>query len=551
MIHRLNTFADGWMDALWNASLQGGVALLVVWCICRFVPRISPGFKVWLWRIAWFKILLAFFWSGSIDLPLLAPPSHLPVGIESAPVAPISQEVPFEAAHIEPSLNARAVLFIIWLLGVLCCVVHLGYQWIRSTRLKRRSSAVANEVLAEECSKLGIARLPALRESSGISAPVLIGILRPAILTPCRSVPDDQTRLMLAHELAHLKRRDLLWAWLPAICHTLFFFHPLLWLTRREWLLAQEIACDHLALRRSGASPAAYGNMLIDLVASPVPRPRFGTLSICETTQNLKRRILAMKTIGTRNSRGLMLAIFITTIAAVLPWRIVAQDEPRNTTSRIEHLEKENAELRAQLEKLKQAPPEPKPTSEELRVPEGTRLSGEKAARDFSQAQTAAEISAAEAELSALVSRYTDRHPKVLQAQKRLEQLKERQAAIKERRPSRTNDAASRQRDLYLEELALAQQYADSMRKQFEGGRTTHEEFFRAQQQLLRLKREIAGLDANRQALRHAVEEEIAMVERLVKEARKRVEIGTAPVGADLDLQRELLRLKRELLLLE
>jgi len=258
-----------------------------------------------------------------------------------------------------------------------------------------------------------------------------------------------------------------------------------------------------------------------------------------------------MKTIGTRNSRGLMLAIFITTIAAVLPWHIVAQDEPRNTTSRIERLEKENAELRAQLEKLKQAPPEPKPTSEELRVPEGTRLSGEKAARDFSQAQTAAEISAAEAELSALVSRYTDRHPKVLQAQKRLEQLKERQAAIKERRPSRTNDAASRQRDLYLEELALAQQYADSMRKQFEGGRTTHEEFFRAQQQLLRLKREIAGLDANRQALRHAVEEEIAMVERLVKEARKRVEIGTAPVGADLDLQRELLRLKRELLLLE
>jgi hypothetical protein len=246
-----------------------------------------------------------------------------------------------------------------------------------------------------------------------------------------------------------------------------------------------------------------------------------------------------------------MIAISITIIAAVVPWRIVAQDKPENANKRIEQLERENAELRAQLDKLKLTPPGPKPTAEELRVLEGTRLSGEKAARDFSQAQTAAEISATEAELSALRSQYTERHPKVLQAQKRLEQLKARQAAIKEQRPGRTNDVASRQRDLYLEELALAQQYADSMRKLFESGRTTHEEFFRAQQQLLRLKREIAGLDANREAVRHVVEEQIAMVERLLKEARKRVEIGTAPVGADLDLQRELLRLKRELLSLE
>jgi beta-lactamase regulating signal transducer with metallopeptidase domain len=551
MIDQLNMFANGWMQAVWRASVQGGCALLVLWCICRFVPRVSPAFKVWLWRIVWFKLLLAFVWSSSIDLPLLSSPPNTVAFIPPAPATSVPQEVAVAPLIVvEPSLNPGAIFLILWLFGVLCCLIHLGYQWRRSVRLKRSAQPIANDALVELCSKLGIPGMPTLGQSNAVPAPVLIGFLRPTIIVPTMPIAAQELRMMLAHELAHLKRRDLLWAWLPAFCHVVFFFHPLLWLTRREWLLAQEMACDELALRHSSGSAAAYGNMLIDLAAAAVPNARFGTLSICETTQNLKRRILAMKNIGTRNNRRLMIAILIPIIAAILPWRIVAQDEPNDPAKRIERLEKENAELRAQLGKLKESPAGQKLTPEELRALEESRLAGEKNARDFGQVQVAAEISAAEAELNALRNQYTDRHPKVLQAQTRLQQLKERQTT-KEHRSDRANDVTSRQRELYLEELALAQQYADSVRKLFESGRTTHEELFRAQQQLLKLKREIVGLDANREALKQAMQEEIAMVQRLLKETQDRVKLGISPKGEEFNLQRELLKLKRELLMLE
>lgn len=516
MIHRLNTLADGWLDALWNASVQGGAALVVVWCICRFVPRISPAFKVWLWRIAWLKLLLAFFWSGSIDLPLLVPPLPPAAPILPAPVSSISHELPIvPAAVIEPSLSASSVLFILWLFGIVCCVIHLGYQWNRSARLKRAASRVTNAALAEVCSKLGIARLPALRESTAISSPILTGVRRPTIVVPARSVANDELRMMLAHELAHLKRRDLLWGWLPAICRTLFFFHPLLWLTRREWLLAQEMACDELALGYAGVSPASYGNMLLELVSS---RPAFGTLGICETSKNLKRRILAMKTMGIRKSRWLMGAVLALSLTAILPWRIVAQEKPEDAAKRIEQLEKENAQLRVELEKLKQQAAKPNLSSELLRAAEDARLAEEERARLSRRARA---------------------------------NILEQNAIRQQSQLKRTEEVTARQRELYEEELALAQRYADSVRKAFETGRTTLEELSRAQRQVFAIKREIADLERDRAKVKETIEEEMAVVNRLLKDAQKRIEIGTAAPGHDLDLQRELLKLKRELLLLE
>ena len=51
-----------------------------------------------------------------------------------------------------------------------------------------------------------------------------------------------------AHELAHVRRRDLLWSGLAGLVRVLFFFHPLVWLAHREALVAREAACDALAL---------------------------------------------------------------------------------------------------------------------------------------------------------------------------------------------------------------------------------------------------------------------------------------------------------------
>ena len=56
-------------------------------------------------------------------------------------------------------------------------------------------------------------------------------------------------RIMLAHELVHVKRHDLAWNWLPTVTGWLLFFHPLVWLATRGWCEAQEAACDEALIQ--------------------------------------------------------------------------------------------------------------------------------------------------------------------------------------------------------------------------------------------------------------------------------------------------------------
>lgn len=229
-----------------------------------------------------------------------------------------------------------------------------------------------------------------------------------------------------------------------------------------------------------------------------------------------------MKMIDHSKGRGLMVALLIAALGAMLPWQINAQDKSDDPAKRIQQLESENAKLREALEKVKSTSGDDK---------------------------LAAEISAAEADLQVLRSRYSDQHPAVLQAQKRLQVLKERLVVVKQ--SAAMSPRQARERELYAQELALARKYADSVRRQLEVGRSTLQELVRAQRQVFGIQREIARLDGNRAQLKEVVHEDINTLQRLLDEVKKQIEVGRAAPGDDLDLQREMFKLKRELLQLE
>jgi len=67
----LNPLAAAWLAALWRACWQGGLALLLVWAVCRAFHRLPARAKSWLWRLAYVKLLVAFFCAAPIALPLL------------------------------------------------------------------------------------------------------------------------------------------------------------------------------------------------------------------------------------------------------------------------------------------------------------------------------------------------------------------------------------------------------------------------------------------------------------------------------------------------
>lgn len=359
-VNMLNAIADTWMNAMWRACWQGGIALALVWAITRLFPKLPPSICCWLWRLAYLKLFVSLVWATPFELPVL-PSSPEPVakeiamGKESKVKTPISipeihssptptssqtsekaSSKAFERANA-PRPSIPSVLLLLWLLGLGWQCVLLLQAWRRARQLKIASQPVRDARLLLYCSELswrfGLRHVPYLMASEEAYSPLLFGIVSPTIIFPSpllNSCPPEQLRLMLAHELAHLKRKDLLWNWLPTIGRVLFFFHPLLWLAQREWKLTQEMACDEMVILQTNASPSDYGKALLKVSEQchSTQQRSLVTVGVAESFETLKRRLIAMKSLKPIPRRKLVAMSVATAIVAfvgIVPWRLVAQ----------------------------------------------------------------------------------------------------------------------------------------------------------------------------------------------------------------------------------
>ncbi|HEX7829291.1 MAG TPA: M56 family metallopeptidase, partial [Thermoanaerobaculia bacterium] len=135
-----------------------------------------------------------------------------------------------------------------------------------------------------------------LLRSSRISVPVIWGVFKPVLLLPADVVtwPVERLRVVLLHELAHLKRYDGVSLLLTRIAVSLFWFHPLAWTLERAGRSECERACDDLVLA-SGTKPSDYADHLLAIARSmPTFDPfRSVTLAMSRKSQ-LEGRLLSI-----------------------------------------------------------------------------------------------------------------------------------------------------------------------------------------------------------------------------------------------------------------
>lgn len=316
---------------LWNGCVQGTLALALVFAVCRLFPRVSPNTTSWLWRIAFLKLLVAFAYLGAIPVPVADSPSSGPAAAVRiaatagshvwSVVAPIS--------HRPETRSVVPILVMAWYIGAIVSGIRIAWASHR-TRLLRRTCRIVDDyelrsVLADLCRTMGIRRAPQLMVGDVIG-PLTCGLLSPCIILPDREPEEhtlEESRLILAHELAHVKRHDVLWAWLPMLAQWFFFFNPMLWPARKEWVFAQEAASDAMAVETSGTSCAHYARMLLTHTMRVSISRRFGMAGIFGPYESLKRRLTAMSNAGTTTRRKrVVVAVIITLIAAIglIPW---------------------------------------------------------------------------------------------------------------------------------------------------------------------------------------------------------------------------------------
>lgn len=183
-----------------------------------------------------------------------------------------------DAGSATPALTQWVV--IAWLAGVLLLSARLVLGWHFLRRLRQTAdfaaAAALRPRLQELVQRLGIDRTVALAVSAGIRSPVVIGWLKPLVLLPpaiVAGLPTRQIEMVLAHELAHVRRLDHLVNLCQTVIETVLFYHPVVrWVSRRI-RIERENACDDLAVTVTD-DRLAYVEMLATLEKLRFSGPR-------------------------------------------------------------------------------------------------------------------------------------------------------------------------------------------------------------------------------------------------------------------------------------
>ena len=174
-----------------------------------------------------------------------------------------------ERNWLEPYLSYFVA---VWLLGVFVFSARLlGGLWLLR-KLKTRFNRPVSEQLVLTCrelaQRLGIKRAVRLRESLAVNVPLVIGWLRPVILLPTSALSGlsvTQLELIVAHELAHVRRNDYFVNLLQHLAETLLFYNPAVWWVSARIREEREHCCDDLALEACNGDKLTYAKALAKL----------------------------------------------------------------------------------------------------------------------------------------------------------------------------------------------------------------------------------------------------------------------------------------------
>jgi len=295
-------------DHLWQSTLCVGVA----WLLTLALRKNRAGIRHWIWVAASLKFLVPFSlliglgtyfdfgWSEAAPQNTSVKSSGLLIWSRPlvAPASSVLGPRPSVKSSTTTFAVTRYLLFTVWGLGVISV---LFYRYGRGRRLRkligearRLRQGRESEALQRMQSRGRGPTQVCLASSNSTIEPRVHGILDPVLLLPAGiadRLTDQQLEAILAHELAHIRRRDNLTAAAQVTVETIFWFHPLVWWIGARMVEERERACDEDVLQ-SQTDPQVYAGAILTVCDFYLTSPLTRTPGI--TGSNLKQRIEAI-----------------------------------------------------------------------------------------------------------------------------------------------------------------------------------------------------------------------------------------------------------------
>ena len=268
-----------------------------------------------------------FVWTSGLAvlpaIPLLSValrPWNVPLRAAAAILGPATVHVTQQLPDSSPASTSPGLAWLVpvWMLGAAAVVLRVGAGHLRIRRSIRRAARIDDPMVAQMCGQLGVRRAIELRLSRETDVPLSYGFLSPTIVLPGESSEwsEERRRVVLLHELIHIKRLDAIFCLIAQLSCAAYWFHPLAWLALARFRREQEQSCDD-AVVIAGTKQSVYASHLLGLARSiSAARPIFpAALSMAETC-NLERRVQALLD-PRRKRRALNRRICVGALAAI------------------------------------------------------------------------------------------------------------------------------------------------------------------------------------------------------------------------------------------
>lgn len=296
---------DTLLTWLTTATLRGsvlvGVVLVVQWLLGRWMPA--------RWRMAlWLPVVLVlaapllpeFRWSMTGGMVGTVANSAWCCPSASRDCGLAASSPSLESPVSDRAQMGWTVIAGCWLLGGAWFLGVVGWSYRRAMRRLAAEGempdAELSALLEEAAVSTGVRRMPEVLRCAGVSSPGVAGVWRPTLLLPA-SFPGElsalEARLVLEHELLHIRRGDLWKNWLFCVLQAVHWFNPVAWLAVARMRADTERACDEDVLARNGADCLpAYGHALIKVAGGfSATEAQLGILRMASTATELRARV--------------------------------------------------------------------------------------------------------------------------------------------------------------------------------------------------------------------------------------------------------------------
>ena len=272
---------------LLNLSISASWLVLAV-LVLRLVSKRSPKWvNVLLWGIVALRLVLPFSIESALSL-IPSAETVSPTAVQFAPAPTITSGVSVIDNAVNPSLSEHFAavptasvnpLYVwaylagwVWLIGLGAMLLYALASYLR---LRRRVSV---SLLIQDHIYL----------CDAISSPFILGVVKPHIYLPS-GLDEVQRQNVLAHERAHLARRDHWWKPLGFALLAVYWFNPVLWLAYTLLCRDIELACDERVIRTMDESAVkTYSTVLL---ACSMPRKAIITCPLAFGEVGVKERV--------------------------------------------------------------------------------------------------------------------------------------------------------------------------------------------------------------------------------------------------------------------